>query len=88
VVKERMQVRKKRTKQRVSLERQLALGLLQDAMSKVEKGPTRPEEGYSMNTPSGAAHVVAIGVPGGPEIVEYVDVEHPIRQPLPVLIRP
>jgi hypothetical protein len=57
--------------------RQLALGLLQDAMSNVEKGRSCPEAGYSEDAPSDVAHAVIVGVPGGLKIVEYVDAEHP-----------
>ena len=62
-----------RRKRSTGLRRQLALGLLQDAISKVEKGRSHPEPGYSEGAPSD----VVVGVAGGPEIAEYVDAEHP-----------
>ena len=45
-----------RQKRGTKLRRQVALGLLQDAMARAD--------------PAG---VVVVGVPGGPEVVEYMD---------------
>lgn len=68
----------KRKKQNGNLERQLALGLLQEAMSKVEKGRSYRETGYSKGAQSCGSRELVVGVPGGPEeIVEHVDADHP-----------
>jgi hypothetical protein len=83
---ERAQMRQIRKKQNVRLERQLALRLLQDAMSKVEKGRSTRETGYSDGTPTCGSDELAVGVPGGPEeIVEHADAEHPYHS---VIITP
>jgi hypothetical protein len=66
-----------RKKQATRLRRQLALGLLQTAMSKAEKGHSRPEPGYSEGAPADGSPIVIHGVPGAPEILENVDAEHP-----------
>jgi hypothetical protein len=79
MVQEKVQMRKRRRKQGARMERQLALGLLQDAMSKVDKGRSYRETGYSKGASSDGACVVTPGVPGGPEIDEYDDAAHPYQ---------
>jgi hypothetical protein len=58
------------------LHRQVGLGLLQDAMGRVEEEHSPCEAGYSLRMPPDVAYLVVVGVPGGPEAVEYVDTEH------------
>jgi hypothetical protein len=79
-------MRKKRRKRGSRLRRQLALGLLQEVMSKVDKGRSYPGGAILGDTPVRKSYEVAVGVPNGLEIVEYVDATHPypIRKPLPV----
>jgi hypothetical protein len=60
---------RKRRKRSKKLERQLALSLLADAMSKAEKGRSYPEAGYSEGTPVGKSLRSGWRL-NGPEIAE------------------
>jgi hypothetical protein len=90
LVQEKAQMRKIHRKRGGRLRRQLALGLLQEAMSKADKGRSYPGGAILGDTPARKSYEVAVGVPDGLEIVEYVDARHPypIRKPLPVMIGP
>jgi hypothetical protein len=77
LVQEKAQMRKKRRKRGSKLRRQLALGCLQEAMSKVDKGHSYPGGAILGDTPVRKSYEVVVGVSNGLEIAEYVDAKHP-----------